>query len=249
MSAIAFLILSSRPSTILARMASGFDFSSSRPICTSRSLASMSADTSSSLTTWTSGDAAMIIPSSLTRLWNFSLAATKSVSQLTSSSTPRRAPGWMYCTIAPSAATRPAFLSAPERPFLRSQSIAAVSSPAHSPSAFLQSIMPAPVFWRSALTILAEISPTAAASTSGRRIAYAGISASSSLSSIRSSTNAAVRASMSPCSATSTSSSTTSAPSRSTISTWPSSLISALRPSFFSADLGTGMDSCHSSSR
>ena len=52
----------------------------------------------------------------------------------------------------PSAATRPLFLAALARPFLRSQSIAASISPSVSLSAFLQSIMPAPVFSRRSLT-------------------------------------------------------------------------------------------------
>ena len=54
--------------------------------------------------------------------------------------------------IRPSPATRPAFLAAAARPFLRSQSIAASRSPPVSASAFLQSIMPAPVCSRSSLT-------------------------------------------------------------------------------------------------
>src|SRR3546814_6026632 len=45
----------------------------------------------------------------------------------------------------PSAAVRPAFLAAAARPLVRSQSTAASMSPPVSPSAFLQSIMPAPV--------------------------------------------------------------------------------------------------------
>jgi hypothetical protein len=42
--------------------------------------------------------------------------ATKSVSQLTSTITPRRAPLWMYAPTAPSAAMRDAFLSAEAMP-------------------------------------------------------------------------------------------------------------------------------------
>ena len=57
----------------------------------------------------------------------------------------------------PSAATRPAFLAALARPFLRSQSTAASTSPSVSLSAALQSIMPAPVFSRSSFTIAAVI--------------------------------------------------------------------------------------------
>ena len=55
----------------------------------------------------------------------------------------------------PSAVTRPAFLAAAERPFLRSQSTAASRSPPVSPSAFLQSIIPAPVLSRRSFTMLA----------------------------------------------------------------------------------------------
>src|SRR6185437_4538793 len=46
-----------------------------------------------------------------------------------------------------------AFLAAFARPFLRSQSTAASMSPCVSPSAALQSIIPAPVFSRRSLTI------------------------------------------------------------------------------------------------
>ena len=59
--------------------------------------------------------------------------------------------------IRPSAATRPAFLAAFDRPFLRSQSTAASMSPLVSASAALQSIMPAPVFSRRSFTIAAVI--------------------------------------------------------------------------------------------
>src|SRR5512143_1539511 len=90
-----------------------------------------------------------------TRPWKRSLRATKSVSELTSTTTPL-----VPCTctpIRPSAATRPAFLAALDRPFLRSQSCAAVMSPFVSVRAALQSIMPAPVDSRSSLTICALI--------------------------------------------------------------------------------------------
>src|SRR5664279_1624196 len=90
-----------------------------------------------------------------TRPWNRSLRATKSVSELTSITTPLLP---ATCTpIRPSAATRPAFLAAFERPFLRNQSCAACISPLLSLSAALQSIMPAPVDSRSSLTIWAVI--------------------------------------------------------------------------------------------
>src|SRR4051812_19565060 len=91
----------------------------------------------------------------LTKPWNCSLRATKSVSELTSTTTPLTPA--VSAPIRPSAARRPDFLAAFERPFLRSQSCAAVMSPAVSVSAALQSIMPAPVDSRSSLTIAAEI--------------------------------------------------------------------------------------------
>src|SRR6056297_1095920 len=76
--------------------------------------------------------------------------ATKSVSQLISTSTAPLASA--ASTIAPSAATRPAFLSALASPLLRRCSIAASMSPPVSTSAFLHSIMPAPERSRSSLT-------------------------------------------------------------------------------------------------
>src|SRR5262245_38840100 len=91
----------------------------------------------------------------LTRPWKWSLRATKSVSEFTSTIAP-------FCAatnspIRPSAATRPAFLAAFDNPFLRSQSTAASMSPLVSASAVLQSIMPAPVLSRSSFTIAAVI--------------------------------------------------------------------------------------------
>src|ERR1700677_354820 len=91
----------------------------------------------------------------LTRPWNCSLRATKSVSELTSTTTPL-GPA-VSAPIRPSAATRPAFLAAFDSPFLRSQAIAACMSPAFSVSACLQSIMPTPVVSRRSLTIAAVI--------------------------------------------------------------------------------------------
>ncbi len=58
----------------------------------------------------------------------------------------------------PSAAVRLDFFSAAARPLVRSQSSAASMSPAVSLSAFLQSIMPAPLFSRRSLTIAAVTS-------------------------------------------------------------------------------------------
>ncbi len=82
--------------------------------------------------------------------------ATKSVSELISTST-ALPPSWAEA-ILPSAATRSAFLSALARPDLRSHSAAASMLPAFSVSAFLHSIMPAPVRSRSSLTREAVIS-------------------------------------------------------------------------------------------
>src|SRR5215469_15370126 len=59
--------------------------------------------------------------------------------------------------IRPSAATRPAFFAAFDKPFLRSQSTAASRLPPLSASAALQSIMPAPVWSRSSFTMPALI--------------------------------------------------------------------------------------------
>src|SRR6202045_1564481 len=91
----------------------------------------------------------------LTSPWNCSLRATKSVSELTSTTTPLLSD--VTAPIRPSAATRPAFLAAFDRPFLRNQSCAAWISPPLSVSAALQSIMPAPVDSRRSLTIAAVI--------------------------------------------------------------------------------------------
>ena len=90
-----------------------------------------------------------------TRPWKWSLRATKSVSELTSTIAPFF--GATNMPTRPSAATRPAFLAALDRPFLRSQSTAASMSPLVSVSAALQSIMPAPVFSRRSFTIEAVI--------------------------------------------------------------------------------------------
>ncbi len=82
--------------------------------------------------------------------------ATKSVSQFSSTSVPTL-PSTRTST-APWSAARPSRLAAPARPFSRSQSFAASMSPSFSCSAFLQSIIPAPVILRSAATSFAVIS-------------------------------------------------------------------------------------------
>ena len=87
------------------------------------------------------------------------MRATKSVSAFTSTMAAARSA--VATPTRPSAATRPDFLAAADRPFLRSQSTAASTSPLLSVSAFLQSIMPAPVFSRRSRTIAAVISAMA----------------------------------------------------------------------------------------
>src|SRR5690606_35304371 len=89
-------------------------------------------------------------------LTKLSSLATKSVSEFTSTST-ALPPLWAVAT-RPSAATRLAFLSALARPDLRRASAAASMSPLLSVSAFLHSIIPAPVRSRSYLTIEAVMS-------------------------------------------------------------------------------------------
>src|SRR6202165_2855193 len=78
--------------------------------------------------------------------------ATKSVSQLISSMAAVRASVDLATTTTPSVASRAAVLSALACPCLRMSSAAASRSPLASTSAFLHSIMPAPVRSRSCLT-------------------------------------------------------------------------------------------------
>src|SRR5580698_5197141 len=78
--------------------------------------------------------------------------ATKSVSQLISTRAAVCASLDFSTTTTPSAATRDAFLSAFASPCLRMRSAAASRSPFVSTSAFLHSIMPAPVRSRSCFT-------------------------------------------------------------------------------------------------
>ena len=87
--------------------------------------------------------------------WKFSLRETKSVSELTSTTTP--VPPATATATSPSAAVRPCFLAALASPLVRSQSTAASMSPLVSVSAFLASIIPAPVASRSSFTMLAVI--------------------------------------------------------------------------------------------
>jgi hypothetical protein len=81
--------------------------------------------------------------------WNSSLRDTKSVSEFSSRSTAWRPSGLVRLTMRPSEAVRSTRLSAFAMPFLRRFSAARSMSPFASSSAFLQSIMPAPVRWRS----------------------------------------------------------------------------------------------------
>jgi hypothetical protein len=62
-----------------------------------------------------------------TNFWKVSLRPTKSVSELTSTTAPRLP--LAATPIRPSAATRPAFLAAADRPLVRSQSTAFSRSP------------------------------------------------------------------------------------------------------------------------
>src|SRR6185369_6169814 len=112
---------------------------------------------------WAEPSASMSVPCSSaslamlrTKSWKISFLATKSVSEFTSTTAPRL-PSTTTPT-SPSAAVRPAFFAAAERPLARSQSIAASISPSVSERAFLQSIMPAPVRSRSSFTLAAVIS-------------------------------------------------------------------------------------------
>ena len=163
--AFSFTILSSRPCTIFSLMFSGLESMSSIFICTSLSAATIAGSTSSGEMYSISGHAATCMAMSAMSALNRSPRATKSVSQFTSTRTPRRAPAWMYEPTAPSAAMREAFLSAEAMPFFLSQTRASSSSPPHSPSAFLQSIMPAPDFSRTDLTCAAVMPVVDAAGT------------------------------------------------------------------------------------
>src|SRR5579862_319454 len=81
---------------------------------------------------------------SLTNSLNSSVLATKSVSQLTSTSTPMR-PSWTYEPIRPERASRSPRFSALVRPFWRICSRALSKSPPASVRACLASVMPTPV--------------------------------------------------------------------------------------------------------
>ena len=89
-----------------------------------------------------------------------SFLATKSVSQLTSTTAPVLPSAAMYNPIRPSAVTRVAALLALLPSLIRRISSARAMSPSASASAFLHSIMGASVFSRSSLTIDAVICAT-----------------------------------------------------------------------------------------
>src|SRR5438067_293378 len=98
---------------------------------------------------------AMTFATALANSRKASVRATKSVSQLTSTSTPTLPSE--AATTAPSDVTRPAFLLAAASPFLRRILVASSMLPSASVSADFTSIMPAPVCSRSSLTIAAVI--------------------------------------------------------------------------------------------
>ena len=92
-----------------------------------------------------------------TSAWNSGVRATKSVSQFTSATTPSVASAFRRTPTRPSFIARPAFFATCAMPFLRRMVIASSMSPFASVSAALQSIMPAPVRSRRALTSVAVI--------------------------------------------------------------------------------------------
>src|SRR3954466_6478582 len=144
-----------RPSTIFGRMFSGLSAA-----CCSKTRTSASRDssvTSSSVTNCVVGEAAMCIATSLAKPMKSSFFATKSVLQSTSTSTPILPLAWMYDWTVPSVAVRSASLPILLPILTRSSSTALSMSPPDSCRAPLQSIMPAPVRWRSSLTSAAEI--------------------------------------------------------------------------------------------
>lgn len=87
-----------------------------------------------------------------TSCWKSSVRATKSDSQLTSTSVPAEASAERLRPMSPSLVARPAFFAALARPRFRRMVFASSKSPTASVSAALHSIMPAPVWSRSFLT-------------------------------------------------------------------------------------------------
>ena len=97
----------------------------------------------------------MVSATWFTNALNSSVFATKSVSEFTSTTQPTELSAFTFATTIPSAATRPAFFACVASPFSRSSSIAFSTSPSASVKAFLQSIIPTPVDFRSSLTSFA----------------------------------------------------------------------------------------------
>src|SRR5690606_35372066 len=128
------------------------EISAARPSSTVSPEASL-ASFSDSMSVPSTGSAASA--TALVKATKLSSLATKSVSELISTRT-ALPPLWAVET-RPSAVTRLAFLSALASPDLRRASAAASMSPLLSVSAFLHSIIPAPVRSRSSLTIEAVI--------------------------------------------------------------------------------------------
>ena len=120
--------------------------SASSTVSPESSLQPSSASTSAGL-------CASMAPATLvTNSLNISFLATKSVSEFTSTITPILASLSLMAYTTPSAATRSAFLAAAAKPFSRSSATARSKSPSASVRAFLQSIIPTPVCWRSLFT-------------------------------------------------------------------------------------------------
>ena len=99
---------------------------------------------------------------------------TKSVSQLSSTTAPVVASSETMAMTVPSLVARPAFLATAARPRVRRTSTAFSKSASASTSAFLHSIMPAPVISRSSLTREAVISATLFLSLYGAACAVPG---------------------------------------------------------------------------
>ena len=121
----------------------------------SRSLATAA---SRSASRFALGSVASFLTTSSQKARKSSLRATKSVSQLISTRTPRCPPGAMYWAITPFARLAGGLLGGSGGALLRRISTAASKSPLVSVSAFLQSIMPALVISRSLATAAAVIS-------------------------------------------------------------------------------------------
>ena len=84
------------PSTIFSTTLAGLPVARAWDMAISFSFSRKDWVTSSLVTNWGAGSwAATCMAISLTSRWKFSVRATKSVSQFTSTSTPTRPPGWM----------------------------------------------------------------------------------------------------------------------------------------------------------